>query len=126
MFRRSFVSLGVGGTAFLVASAIGFEVFGGDFPSIFYVLPIALLAMGVAAIGTYLYFGRRSRRVIRSGLTGVAAISYAFFALWFVRYAIASTRSVLSFDLIASISVVIAVIVTAVVWIYDQALEERA
>jgi hypothetical protein len=117
MFPRRLVSFGVGGTAFLVAGVLGFEVFGSDFPSVFYVLPIALLAGAVAAIGAYYVLGSPPGRGVRSALTGIAAISYALFFFWLVRYSIASTRAVLSFDRIAVLSVAIGAAVAAFVWI---------
>ena len=118
MSHRRLVSLGVGGTAFLVASLLGFEVFGGDFPSVFYVLPIALLAAIGGAIGSYLALGARPGRGVRSVLNGVAAVGYGFVSLWFVRYSIAATRAALSFDRIAVISVVLGAVVAALAWVY--------
>lgn len=120
--RRIVVSIGVGGTAFLGASVIGFEVFGGDFPSAFYVLPIALLVAIVASGGTYRALAPNSPRSVRSGLTGLAAFSYSFFHLWFVRYAIAATRTHLPFDLIALLSVVLTAVVAALSWWYRPVL----
>jgi hypothetical protein len=117
MFPRRLVSFGVGGTVFLVAGVLGFEVFGSDFPSVFYVLPIALLAGIGGAIGAYYMLGSRPGRGVRSALTGIAAISYVLFFLWFVRYSIASTRAVLSFDRIAVLSVALGAAVAAFVWI---------
>jgi hypothetical protein len=93
-------------------------VFGSDFPSVFYVLPIALLAAIAAAIGSHLVLGSRPGRGVRSGLAGGAAVSYAFFSLWFVRYSIASTRAALSFDRIAVLSVGLGAATTALAWIY--------
>lgn len=119
--RRTVVSIGVGGTAFLLASVAGFEVFGGDFPSVFYVLPIALLAAIIAAGGSYRTLRPTPGQLAQSGLTGVAAFSYSFFLLWFVRYSIAATRSFLSFDLIAILSAVAAVVVAVAVWISQLA-----
>ena len=115
--RRTIVSVGVGGTAFLLASVVGFEVFGGDFPSVFYVLPIALLAAVVAAGGGYRVLRPTPGQLAQSGLTGVAAFSYSFFLLWFLRYSIAATRPFLSFDLIAILSAVAAVAVAVAAWI---------
>lgn len=123
MARRTLVSVGVGATAFLLASVAGFEVFGSDFPSVFYVLPIALLAAIAATIGAYLGLRSRPGRVLRSGLTGTAAFSYTVFSLWFVRYSIAATRSFLSFDVIALVSVVVAAAVAALVWFSDSTVE---
>ena len=120
MFPRRFVSFGVGGTAFLLASRLGFEVFGSDFPSVFYVLPIALLAAIGGAIGSYLALSIQPGRGTRSVLGGVAAISYSFFLFWFIRYSIASARSVLSFDRIAVFSMVLGVVIAALTWIYGS------
>ncbi|MEF8808020.1 hypothetical protein [Natronomonas sp.] len=114
--RRLVLSVGVGGTAFLVASVIGFTVFGGDFPSVFYVLPLALGSALAAAGGTYVALGSRRGRPVRALLTGTAAVGYSFFLLWFVRYSIARTRGTLSFDLIAILSVAVAVVVAALAW----------
>ena len=118
MVYKRLVSFGVGGTAFLVASVLGFEVFGGDFPSVFYVLPIALLAAIGGAIGSYLVLGMRPGRGVRSVLGGVAAVSYAFFFGWFVRYSIAATRGALSFDRIVVLSVAVGAAIAVLVWIY--------
>lgn len=118
MSHRRLVPFGVGGTAFLVASLLGFELFGSDFPSVFYVLPIALLAAIGGAVGSYLALGTQPERGVRSLLSGVAAISYAFVSFWFVRYSIAATRAALSFDRIAVISVVLGAVVAVLAWIY--------
>lgn len=119
MSYRRLVSLGVGGTAFLVASALGFEVFGSDFPSVFYVLPMALLAAIGGVVGSYLALGARPGRGVRSGLSGVAAVSYAFFLGWFVRYSVAVTRAPLSFDRIVFISVGLGIATAVLVWVYE-------
>ena len=125
MIHRGVISLGVGGTAFLVASVIGFEVFSADFPSVFYVLPIALAALFVAAIGTYLALGSQPKRPVGTVLVGVAAISYGFFFLWLVRYAVPPTRGFLPFDLITILSVILGVILAIFVWMTDPRLVER-
>ncbi|WP_336133371.1 hypothetical protein [Natronomonas amylolytica] len=114
--RRTLISVGVGGAAFLVASVAGFTVFGGDFPSVFYVLPIALASALVGAAGTYVLFGSRRPRPVRALLTGVAAFGYSVFLLWFVRYSVARTRSLLPFDSIALLSVAVALVVAALAW----------
>jgi hypothetical protein len=116
MRPRHLVSLGVGGTAFLAASVLGFELFGGEFPSVFYVLPIAFLAGIVAALGAFVILGARPGGGVRSALNGVAAIGYAFFLFWFVRYSIAPTRAVLSFDRIAVLAVCLGTAVAALSW----------
>lgn len=118
MSHRRLVSFGVGGTAFLVASLLGFEVFGSDFPSVFYVLPIALLAAIGGAIGSYLALGAQPGQGVRSVLSGAAAVSYAFFSFWFVRYSIAATRAALSFDRIAALSVVLGAGIAVLAWLY--------
>lgn len=123
MVRNALVSVGVGATAFLLAAVAGFEVFGGDFPSVFYVLPIALLAAIAATIGSFLALGSDPERAVRSGLTGAATFGYAVLALWFLRYAVASTRSLLSVDVIALVSVVVAAAVAALVWFSDSTVE---
>jgi 4-amino-4-deoxy-L-arabinose transferase-like glycosyltransferase len=115
-FRRFVLSVGVGAAGFLVASGIGFSVFGGDFPSVFYVLPLALASALVGAVGTYVVFGSPRPQPVRALLTGVAAFGYSVFVLWFVRYSIARTRNALSFDLIAIASVAVAVAVAALAW----------
>jgi len=117
MVYRRLVSFGVGGTVFLVASLLSFEAFGGDFPSVFYVLPIALLAAIGGAVGSYLALSARPGRGVRSVLGGVAAVSYAFFFGWFVRYSIAATRGVLSFDRIVVLSVAFGAAIAVLVWI---------
>ena len=114
--RRAAIAVGVGGTAFLVASVVGFEVFGGDFPSVFYVLPIAILSWIVAAAGSYRALPTALSRPARSGLVGTAAFSYAFVIQWFVRYSVAATRSYLPFDLIAAVSAVVAIAVGVAAW----------
>lgn len=124
MVKRALVSIGIGGTAVLIASVVGFAVVGSDFPSVFYVLPFALFAAILAAVGTYLAFGSELRREVQSGLTGAAALSYAFFSLWLIRYAIAPTRGVLSFGLIAGLSVLVAAAVAALAWVYDPVFGE--
>jgi NADH:ubiquinone oxidoreductase subunit K len=123
--RRVVISVGAGGAVFLGASAIGFEVFGGDFPSVFYVLPIALAATIVAIGGAYFLLTPTSGRPVQSGLSGLAGFGYSFFLLWFIRYAIAATRSHLSFDLIPVVSSVIAVGVAIVAWIYHPVLKGK-
>jgi len=125
MIRRVVISLGVGGTAFLIASVIGFQVFGADFPSVFYVLPIAIAALFVAAIGTYFTLGPQRKRPIRTVLVGVAAISYGFFFLWLVRYAIPPARGFLSFDLIGILGVLLGVILAVFVWTTNPSLVDR-
>lgn len=124
MVKRALVSIGIGGTAVLIASVVGFAVVGSDFPSVFYVLPFALLAAIITAVGTYLAFGSELRREVRSGLTGMASFSYAYFALWFVRYSIAATREALSFGRIALLSVLVAAAVAAIVWFSDSTVKE--
>ena len=116
MSPRLLVSLGVGGTAFLAASVLGFEVFGGEFPSVFYVLPIALLAGGIAAVGAFVILKSRPGLGVRSALSGIAAVGYAFFLLWFLRYSIAPTRTVLSFDRIAVLAVCLGTALAALAW----------
>jgi hypothetical protein len=122
--RRLVLSVGVGGTAFLIASVIGFTVFGGNFPSVFYVLPLALGSALAAAGGTYAALGSRRGRPVRALLTGTAAVGYSFFLLWFVRYSVAATRSALSFDMIALLSVAVAVVVAASAWRSQQIAAE--
>lgn len=115
--RRAAVSIGVGGTAFLVAGAVGFEIFGVDFPSVFYVLPIALIAAIAAAAGAYLGLTSTPSRTVESGLVGAAALSYSSFLLWFVRYSIAATRGFLSFELIGLLGGVIAIGFAVAAWV---------
>lgn len=125
MLGRILVSAGVGGTAFLVASVVGFELFGSEFPSVFYVLPLALAATGVVAAGTYLGLRAGPGRGVRSLVTGVAGFSYSFFFFWFVSYSIPATRDLLSFDVIAGLSAVLAVAVGVVAWVTRPLSPER-
>lgn len=123
--RRVVISIGVGASAFLVASVVGFEVFGADFPSVFYVLPIAIVAAIGGAYGAYRSLGPTSSRIVRSTLAGIAAFSFSWFLLWFVRYSIAATRAVLSFDLMLVSSIVVAGVVAVIGWIYPPVLDEN-
>ena len=116
VLRRALIAIGAGGTTFLVVSALGFEVFGADFPSVFYVLPIAIAATVLAVAGSFSVLTPSASQPIQSSLSGIAAFGYAFFALWLVRYAIAAARPALPFDRIAVLSAVLAVVIGAVAW----------
>lgn len=117
--HRLVVALGVGGTVLLLTAVVGFEVIGGDFPSVFYVLPIALLTAGAALAGTYVALGRAIDRRVASALAGVAAFAYVVLLLQAVRYAIAATRSSLPVDTIALLALAVAFVVAGASWYYD-------
>lgn len=117
--HRLVIALGVGGTVLLLTSVVGFEVIGGDFPSVFYVLPIALLAAGAALAGTYVALGRSIDRRVASALAGVAAFAYAVLLLQAVRYAIAATRSSLPVGTIALLGLATTIVVAGASWYYD-------
>lgn len=119
VLRRIGISIGVAGTAFLAASVVGFAIFGGDFPSVFYVLPIALATAFVVAGFSFFVLGSVRDRGVVSALAGAAAFGYSFFLLWFVRYSIAATRGFLSFDLVAVLGIAVAVGVAALAWISE-------
>lgn len=114
--RRALVPLGVGGTAFLLSSAVGFQVFGADFPSVFYVLPLALAATVLAVTGSFLLLGSRPGRAVRSSLVGVAGFGYSFFALLLVRYAVPPSRQLLGSVLILLLSTIVAVVLAVSTW----------
>lgn len=118
--RRPAIALGVGGTAFILATVAGFEVFGSDFPSVFQVLPIALVAAVVAAVVAGVATGRDLQPPVVGVLAGVAAFGYVVFLQLVTRYAIPATRRTLQVDLIVTLAALAAVVVTAGVW-YDEA-----
>ncbi len=122
--RRVAIALGVAGSAFLLASVAGFAVFGSDFPSVFYVLPIALVAAVVALVGAYVATGRAVRPPVVALLAGVAAFGYAVFVQLATRYAVAATRPALQVDVIVLLAGLAAVTVTAGVW-YDEVRRAR-
>lgn len=111
MIKKIIISFGWGGTAFFIASIIGFEIFGGDFPSVFFVHPIALFVAVIGGIMTHHFLSPTSSRTLQSTAGGIATFPYIYLLLWFVRYAIPSTRDILSFDLIAMISIAAVVLV---------------
>lgn len=118
-WHRLVIALGVGGTVLLLTAVVGFEAIGGDFPSVFYVLPIALLTAGAALAGTYVALGRAIDRRVASALAGVAALAYVVLLLQAVRYAIAATRSSLPVDTIALLALAVAIVVAGASWYYD-------
>ena len=114
--RRVLISLGVGATAFLLSSVVGFQVFGADFPSVFYVLPLALVATVLAVGASVLFLGSQPGIVVWTSLVGVAGFGYSVFFLLLVRYAVPPTRALLDSALILLISAVVAVGLAALAW----------
>lgn len=114
--RRPVIAIGVAATAFILATVAGFEVFGSDFPSVFYVLPIALVAAVLAAVGAGVLTGRDLQPPVHGVLAGVAAFGYAVFIQLATRYAVASTRRVLQVDVIVVVAALAALLATAGVW----------
>lgn len=116
--RRPAIAVGVGATAFILASVVGFEVFGADFPTVFIVLPIALVTAVVAMIVTGVATGRDLQPPVVGVLAGVAAFGYAVFLQLATRYSIPATRRALQVDVIVVIATLAAVLTAAGVW-YD-------
>jgi len=119
--RRPAIAVGVGGTAFLVATVAGLEVIGADFPSLLYVLPIALATALVAIVVSYLATGRGLAPPAVGTLAGVAAFGYAVLFQLAVRSAVAATRRTLQVEVIALLAALAALGVAAGVWSDESA-----
>ncbi|WP_418280901.1 hypothetical protein [Halorubrum sp. DTA98] len=109
---------GVGVTAFLLGSVVGFELlFGPDFPSVFLVLPFAtLLAVGAGA-ASYRLLGRRDERSVYGGLAGLAAFGYGVLLLLLIDYSVPASRDLLTVDRILAVGVALAAVVAVVGWV---------
>ena len=123
--RHVIVAFGVGITAFLASVVLGFElVFGPDFPSVFYVLPIAIAVAIVAIVASYALLVRRAGRALWAGLVGIAAFGYAVNVVLLIQYAVPQARDVLVVERIAIVGLLAALVLAIVAWAVPTLLRE--
>lgn len=106
--RKALVSVGVGATTFLVVTVAVIELLGGDFPSVFIALPIGLVAGVAALLGVSVGLDADSSRLVQSTAAAIAAFAYVLLGLLFLRYSVASVRSLLTFGPLVGASLVAA------------------
>ncbi|WP_080508421.1 hypothetical protein [Haloparvum sedimenti] len=105
---RTVTVLGVGLTAFLVATAVVTELAASAVEfSLFLGLPAGLVAGVVAAGLAHRRLSRVASPPVRGALAGVAAVSYAALALFAVRYAVSAARPFLSTATVVIVAVAV-------------------
>lgn len=115
--RRLVLLAGIALTTFLVVAAVVSELAAPAIEfSVFLGIPAGIIAAGIAVVAAGRALGAAASPARLAIAAAVATEGYAVLGGFAIRYAVASTRSVLRFSVIGGLSLLLAVSIGVAVW----------